>query len=158
MLNGRICLAGKPPLRPDLRPGLKPCDDGGEGLSKVLPTSTRELQRVCSDEQLTMGKLRKALDRVPHDRIQKKLGTKCAVGCTPLHYLCSNPRVTAPMISAVHDFHPETAAEKDKVRARAAASCRRRSPLRVCFERRAARVRPPARLYRTGTRRCTGSA
>lgn len=145
-------------LRPDLRPGLKPCDDGGEGLSKVLPTSTRELQRVCSDEQLTMGKLRKALDRVPHDRIQKKLGTKCAVGCTPLHYLCSNPRVTAPMISAVHDFHPETAAEKDKVRARAAAACRRRSPLRVCFERRAARVRPPARLYRTGTRRCTGSA
>ena len=105
-------------LRPDLRPGLKPCLDGGEGLSKVLPTSTRELQRVCKDEQINMVRLRKALDRVPHDRIQKKLGTKCVAGCTPLHYLCSNPSVTAAMISAVHEFHPDSASEKDKVRAR----------------------------------------
>ena len=95
--------------------GLQPREHGGEGPSNVLLTSTRELQRVCQDESITLKKLRTALKRVPHDRIQQKMGAKCKLGCTPLHYLCSNPSVTAELIHEAHEFHPVCASEKDQV-------------------------------------------
>ena len=85
-----------------------------------MPTSTRELRRVCMDQSITMMSLHIALENLPHGRVHgtrvpQKLSAQCERGLTPLHYLCANPKVTPEMIRATLKFHPEAALIQDKV-------------------------------------------